>query len=597
MSSSPKVLSPEALKEKYRIEREKRLRSDGTKQYLELGDVFRDIDADPYVEPGFTRDPIVIETDVAIVGAGFGGMLSAVRLRQAGVQDIHFIEKGADFGGTWYWNRYPGAACDVESYIYLPLLEETGYIPSEKYAKAAEIFEHSQRIAKQFDLYRGALFQTLVTDAIWDAATSRWQVKTNRGDTLSARFLIVAGGTLHKAKLPGIPGIESFKGHSFHTSRWDYTYTGGGPVEAMDKLGDKRVGIIGTGATAVQAIPKVAETAKELFVFQRTPSAVGVRNNRPTDPEWAKSLQPGWQEARMRNFIAIVNGEQQDEDLVDDGWTEILGGDVSLAASNPDAERRQQADFAKMESIRARVDQTVKDEATAEALKPWYNTMCKRPCFHDEYLDSFNRPNVHLIDTSGKGVERITEKGVVVDGKEYEVDCLIYASGFEVTTLMTRRLGFDLSGTNGVKFSETFMGDLSTLHGFFSRGFPNFALVSTTQGGQGINFVQVLDEQAKHLAYVLARCLKEGVHAIEPNEQATQEWMSTIFSHLMALASFNVECTPGYFNNEGNIDPTMARRAPFMGPTLDFIDILAKWREAGDMKGLELTKGSERPSS
>jgi cation diffusion facilitator CzcD-associated flavoprotein CzcO len=590
MSSSPDVFSPDALKEKYRIEREKRLRSDGSSQYIELGEVFRDIDADPYVEPGFTRDPMTIETDVAIVGGGFGGMLSAVRLRQSGIEDIHIIEKGADFGGTWYWNRYPGAACDVESYIYLPLLEETGYVPTEKYVKAAEIFEHCQRIGKQWDLYRGALFQTLVTDAAWDEATARWTVKTNRGDTLRARFLLIAPGVLHKAKLPGLPGIQSFKGHSFHTSRWDYAYTGGNPTQPMDKLGDKRVGIIGTGATAVQAIPKLAETAKELYVFQRTPSAVGVRANRPTDPEWAKTLAPGWQEARMRNFIAIVTGVEVEEDLVDDGWTEILGGDVPLAASNPDTERRQIADFAKMEAIRARIDQTVKDKATAEALKPWYNTMCKRPCFHDEYLHAFNKPGVALVDTGGKGVERITEKGVVVDGKEYEVDCLIYASGFEVTTELTRRLGFDIHGKDGVTLSDIWQGELSTLHGFFVRGFPNLVLVTTAQGGQGINYVQMLDEQSKHVAYVLSRALKDGVRAIEPSEQAAQEWLSELFGHLMAIAAFNFECTPGYFNNEGNLDPSMARRAPFMGPTLDFIDLLADWREAGDLKGLELVK-------
>jgi cyclohexanone monooxygenase len=593
MSSSLDISSPEALKEKYRVEREKRLRSDGATQYIELGDVFRDIDADPYVEPGFTRDPIVIETEVAIVGGGFGGMLSAVRLRQAGVKDIHIIEKGADFGGTWYWNRYPGAACDVESYIYLPLLEETGYIPTEKYAKAAEIFAHCQRIGNQFDLYRGALFQTLVTDAAWDATSGRWQVKTNRGDTLSARFLVIAPGILHKAKLPGLPGIQSFKGHSFHTSRWDYGYTGGSPIEPMNKLGDKRVGIIGTGATAVQAIPKLAESAKELYVFQRTPSAVGVRANRATDPEWAKSLQPGWQEARMRNFIAIVTGVKQEEDLVADGWTEILGGDVPLAASNPDVEGRQKADFAKMETLRARIDQTVTDKATAEALKPWYNTMCKRPCFHDEYLEAFNRPGVRLVDTSGKGVERITEKGVVVDGHEYEVDCLIYASGFEVTTEMTRRLGFDLSGKNGIKLSDAWQASLATLHGFLVRDFPNLVLVTTAQGGQGINFVQVLDEQAKHVAYILSRCLNEDVHAIEPKEEATQEWMSSLLSHVMALAMFNIECTPGYFNNEGSMDPGKIRQVPFMGPTLDFFEILKNWREAGDMKGLEITRELE----
>ena len=289
--------SPDELREKYRIEREKRLRADGNAQYRDFSGVYKDFDADPYVEPGFRRDPVIDEVDVVIVGGGFGGMLTGARLRQAGVDSFRIIEKGGDLGGTWYWNRYPGAACDVESYSYLPLLEETGYMPSEKYAKAPEIFAYCQLLGRTFDLYRGALFQTQVAGVEWNEETRTWMVTTSRDDQLSARFVVVAGGVLHKAKLPGIPGIETFAGHSFHTSRWDYAYTGGSPQEPMEKLADKRVGIIGTGATAVQAIPKLAETAGELYVFQRTPSAVGPRNNRPTDPDWFASLKPGWQDA------------------------------------------------------------------------------------------------------------------------------------------------------------------------------------------------------------------------------------------------------------------------------------------------------------
>jgi cyclohexanone monooxygenase len=293
-------LAVEELREKYRIEREKRLRADGNAQYQPLNEANERLNADPYVEPGFTRDPVIDTIDVAIIGGGFGGMMTGARLRQQGIDSFRIIEKGGDFGGTWYWNRYPGAACDVESYCYLPLLEETGYMPTEKYAKAPEIFAYCQLLGRHFDLYEGALFQTEVRDVDWNDQTQRWTVTTSRGDQLSARFVVIAGGVLHKAKLPGIPGIETFAGHSFHTSRWDYAYTGGGPLEPMTQLADKRVGIIGTGATAVQAVPKLAESAEQLYVFQRTPSTVGARNNRPTDPDWFASLKPGWQRERIR---------------------------------------------------------------------------------------------------------------------------------------------------------------------------------------------------------------------------------------------------------------------------------------------------------
>ena len=440
---------PSALKAKYRAERDKRLRQDANEQYVEIKGQFAHYLEDPYVEPGFARAPLSDEVDVVVVGGGFGGLLAGARLREAGVESVRMIEKGGDFGGTWYWNRYPGAACDIESYIYLPLLEEVGYMPVEKYSKTAEILAHSQAIGRHFDLYRDALFQTEATELRWDDEIARWIVHTNRGDAIKARFVVTASGPLHRPKLPGIPGIEGFKGHSFHTSRWDYDYTGGDCNGGLEKLKDKRVGIIGTGATAVQCVPHLGAHAKELYVFQRTPSSIDVRNNRPTDREWVKTLKPGWQQYRMDNFNTLVSGGFQEENLVNDGWTDIIGNLLVMARKKVDgrspaemAEIVQLADFQKMESIRKRVDEVVEDSSTAEALKPWYNQFCKRPCFHDDYLAAFNRPNVHLIDTQGRGVERITENAIVANGEAYEIDCLIYATGFEVGTGYTRRAGF-----------------------------------------------------------------------------------------------------------------------------------------------------------
>jgi cyclohexanone monooxygenase len=428
---------PETLKKKYEQERDKRLalRPAGNTQYVKMEGVLAHYLDDPYTERQ-ERPARDEEVDVAILGGGFGGLLAAARLKESGIDEIRILEKGGDFGGTWYWNRYPGAACDVESYIYLPLLEEVGTIPTEKYAKAPEIFRHAQNIGRKYDLYPGTLFQTSVNELRFDEKTDRWIVKTDRGDTIRARFFVMAAGHYQDPKLPGVPGIEAFKGHSFHTSRWDYDYTGGDTYGGLTKLQDKVVGIIGTGATAIQCIPHLGEWAKHLYVFQRTPSSVDVRGNRPTDPEWPKTLQPGWQRDRMINFISVGQGIPVKEDLVNDSWTKVIHLVMQRVTADTTPEERaklaQMADYEVMEQVRARVDETVKDAATAEALKPWYNRLCKRPCFHDEYLATFNRPNVTLVDTEGRGVERMSEEAVFANGKEYKLDCLIYATGFDL---------------------------------------------------------------------------------------------------------------------------------------------------------------------
>ena len=445
---------PDALREKYRVERDKRIRKDANAQYVEVAGAFAPYLNDPYTEAA-DRPPLTDDVTVAVIGGGFAGLITGARLMQAGIDDFRIIEKGGDFGGTWYWNRYPGAQCDVESYVYLPLLEETSYVPSEKYARAPEILEHCRRIARHFDLYERACLSTEVTAIAWDGDRLRWVITTNRGDRMSARFLVMGNGPLHRPKLPGIPGIAEFKGHSFHTSRWDYSYTGGDSNGALDGLAGKRVGIIGTGATAVQVVPHVAASAGELFVFQRTPSSIDVRGNRPTDPSWAAALEPGWQRERMENFTLLTSGGFAERDLVNDGWTDILARlvnrmrDQSSGAGRDLAAVMELADFEKMEQIRARVDDIVEDTSTAEALKPWYRQFCKRPCFHDDYLQAFNRPNVSLVDTDGRGVNAITSGGVVVGDREYQVDCLIYATGFEVGTDYTRRAGYDVLGSRG----------------------------------------------------------------------------------------------------------------------------------------------------
>ena len=590
---------PNALRDKYRAERDKRLRVDGNGQYVEVKDAFAHFVEDPYVDPGFDREPLTDDTDVVVIGGGFGGLLAGARLREAGVQDIRVIERGGDFGGTWYWNRYPGAQCDIESYIYLPLVEELGYVPKEKYSFAPEILDHAEAIGRKYDLYQNACFQTEVTYMEWDEDALRWILHTNRGDRMKARFVIMSNGPLNRPKLPGIEGIESFEGHSFHTSRWDYGYTGGDSNGNLTRLKDKRVGIIGTGATAVQCVPHLGKAAKELHVFQRTPSSIDVRGNKPTDPEWANSLDPGWQHRRMTNFNVLVTGGHQDEDLVSDGWTDIIRNLAVIAATRRAgedndpaamAERVELADFRKMEQIRSRVDEMVEDPETANALKPWYRQFCKRPCFHDDYLKAFNRPHVTLVDTQGKGVDRITGKGVVANGVEYELDCLIFATGFEVGTAYTRRAGYDITGKGGQTLSEKWEHGLRTLHGFQTNGFPNCFFMGVTQGGFTANFPHMLNEQSRHIAYMVTQGIDKNVSCVETSVEAENEWLDTIKRMAMFSQKFLEECTPGYYNNEGQPGGgnSLIGSAYGGGPEA-FFQILRDWRAEGGMQGVELS--------
>lgn len=584
----------DALRQKYAAERARRIRPDGIAQYVEIAGEFARFGDDPWVDGKFTREPLRDQVDVAIIGAGFGGLLTGARLRQLGVESVRLIDRAADVGGTWYWNRYPGIACDVESYVYMPLLEELGYVPTEKYAKGPEIFAHCQRIAERYDLYRDACLQTEVYEIRWDSASSRWIIRTDRGDEMRARFVSMANGYQAKPKLPGIAGIGTFHGKAFHTSRWDYDYTGA----KLENLAGKRVGIIGTGATAIQCVPHLAAAAKRLYVFQRTPSSVDVRANRPTDPQWASTLQPGWQRERIQNFQILTAGGQAPEDLVADAWTSITrklpvmrhdGSDLQGAA-NPEQRTRdiEIADFAKMEEIRARVDDIVVDRVTAEALKPWYGYFCKRPCFHDEYLQAFNRGNVALVDTRGLGVERITESGVVVDGVSYDLDCLIFATGFEVGTDYCRRTGFELIGRDGVTLTQRWDDGVRTFQGLCANGFPNCFIESIAQAGLTVNFPYLLDVQATHVAWIIAWALEHDAIEVEASPGAEAAWVDTVVARSVASAERAKTCTPGYYNREGKADAKTRQGSFFFGAPTEYADILEKWRAAGDLDGLEI---------
>jgi cation diffusion facilitator CzcD-associated flavoprotein CzcO len=595
-AQTKRPIDKQALLAKYVAERDKRLRSDGNAQYLQIKGQLAHYLEDPYT-PRVDRAPKTDHVTFAFVGGGFAGLVTGARLVEAGVGDVRIIEKGGDFGGTWYWNRYPGAQCDTASMIYMPLLEETGHRPTEKYAHAPEILEQCQRIGRQYGLYDNALFHTEVEDLFWDAAGSRWVISSNRGDRFTASFIGLGTGPLHVPKLPGIPGIESFKGHSFHTSRWDYGYTGGDPRGTpMEKLADKRVAIIGTGATSVQAVPHLARACKELFVVQRTPSSVDVRANVPIDPKWfAGVATPGWQTRWLENFTANQAGGTAEEDWVQDGWTDLSRRIRARIMQLPREDMTPQkmlaayedSDFEKMEEIRARVDSIVSDRETAQNLKAWYRQLCKRPCFHDAYLQAFNAPGTRLIDTDGKGVEKITEKGFVVAGVEYEVDCIIYASGFEVGTEYRRRAGFDLTGRDGLKLSEAWAEGMRSKHGIHVHGFPNAFFVQPTQGANLIsNVPHNLTEAGRTIAVTIKHALDQGYREIEVTREAQDAWVELLLTGMGRMIGAP-DCTPGYYNNEGQ-DPGPAARLNVgypAGPSAYFQYIDA-WRSSGDFEGL-----------
>ncbi|WP_217249891.1 NAD(P)/FAD-dependent oxidoreductase [Streptomyces sp. AC602_WCS936] len=580
--------SPEALadlRRRYRLERERRVRPDGTRQYLAADAGFGYYADDPYAAEVAEREPLRDRVDVAVVGGGFGGILAGARLRQRGIGRVRVLEKGGDFGGTWYWNRYPGIHCDIESHVYLPMLDETGYVPEWKYSPGEEIRRHAVRIAEKSDLRADALFSTSVTSLTWDEASRAWIVTTDRGDEFRATYVVTATGTLSELKLPGIPGVENFEGHTFHTSRWDYAYTGGTPDGGLTGLAGKRVGVVGTGATGVQVIPKLAEDAAHVYVFQRTPSAVDVRANRRTTARDVGADHDGWARERRDNFLRIVSGESAGEDLVADRWTSAAGLLEKLLPSFRRPADRQAfetayevADAAKMNEVRARVDRIVADADTAEKLKPWYRYACKRPTFSDTYLQTFNRDNVTLVDTADThGIERMTEHGVVVGDTEYALDCLVFATGFSVGVSGVHSGKLSVRGRDGVELLDALRrrGPRS-LHGFTSNGFPNLIQLGAVQSASSVNFTHVLDEHAVHAAALVAAAEAEGA-VIEPSRAAEDAWLAVMTEGAPDHEWFHAECTPGYYNGEGRGRPNGPNAYPHGAAA--FHDLLKRWRE------------------
>jgi cation diffusion facilitator CzcD-associated flavoprotein CzcO len=600
MSRDDEVASydPDVVHAKYRAERDKRL-VPGRADIRDLAsdEHFARFRQDPFT-PYRERDPIAEDVDVVIVGGGIAGVLAGVELRKNGVERIRIVDQAGGIGGTWYWNRYPGVMCDVESYIYLPMLEELDYVPTQRYAFGEEIRLHLESIATRFDLVPDALFHTGVTGSAWDEDAARWRIRTDRGDEITSRYYVLAVGILNLLKLPAIPGMERFAGSSFHTARWDYEHTGGGPGEPLTGLADEVVGLVGTGATGIQCLPPLAAAAKHVYVFQRTPSAIGVRGNRPTPPEFADALEPGWQQARMDNFQSVMLGRPVEQDLVDDGWTHHFAPvhhpprtkDMTLEEYLRSAEAH---DFGIMEEHRQRVEELVADPETAEILKPYYRYLCKRPCFHDEYLEAFNSPNVTLVDCPG-GIEEVTERGPVVDGHQYELDCLIYGTGFEAElTPVFRRAGHDILGRGGVSLADKWADGASSLFGMMTRGFPNLFIMPAPgqQAVVTVNYTQLAVLGARFVGGAVGVLERRGVTVFDVDADAEERWSQAVIDSFVDASSVMSACTPSRINLEGNpqlMNPRNGNYGRGLGDYFGYRTVLEEWLEAGECEGLEL---------
>ncbi len=589
---------PEAVRAKYLAERDKRLvpgRADiRDLRHDEQFARYRDDPFTPFIE----RDPVADDVEVVIVGGGIAGVLAGAHLRKAGLRRIRIVDQAGGIGGTWYWNRYPGVMCDVESYIYLPMLEELDYIPTQRYAFGDEIRHHLEAIAGRYDLEAEALFHTGVTRAEWEEDAGRWRIHTDRGDRLTSRWYVLAVGILNLLKLPVIPGMETFAGRSFHTARWDYGYTGGGEHQPLTGLADKVVALIGTGASGIQCVPPLAASAKHLYVFQRTPSAVGERGNRPTPPDFAQGLGPSWQRSRMDNFQAILMGRPVDVDQVDDGWTHHYAAvqhpprrkDMTLEEYLRSAE---EVDYSVMTTHRRRVEELVADPATAEILKPYYRYLCKRPCFHDEYLPAFNSPNLTLVDCPA-GIDRIDERGPVVDGRPYEVDCIIYGTGFEAElTPLYRRAGHEIVGRGGVTLAEKWADGAASLFGMMSRGFPNL-FVMPAPGQQAVvtvNYTQLAVLGAEFIGGAIGQLERRGVDVFDVDADAEEAWTQKIVDSYVDSSSVMSACTPSRINNEGHPEAMNPRNGNYgrgLGDWFGYRELLERWLETGGFEGLEL---------
>ncbi|KAF1970487.1 FAD/NAD(P)-binding domain-containing protein [Bimuria novae-zelandiae CBS 107.79] len=571
------------VQKRYGEERAKRLRDEGYSQFVDisLNEKFKSFIDDPCVDESVVKDAKAMFPDnrcqFLILGGGFGGLLYAIHMIKAGTrsEDIRIVDSAGGFGGTWYWNRYPGLSCDIESYMYLPLLKETGYIPRHRYSEGEEIRTYANLLAQKWGITESAVFQTQAQKLVWDETAKEWQIELKQQRSgkepqilnICAPFVAVSNGVLNWAKIPGIP--------------------------------DKRVAIIGTGATATQTVPHVARWAKHLYVVQRTPASLAQREQRETDPEWFRksvASSKGWQRGRLRNFHQHFTLEQPPAiNMVDDEW--MRGPGIEIPSY---LEKLQNIDLPRLESIRKRVEDEVSDPAVAEVLKPWYPSWCKRPLFHDEYLSTFNRENITIVDTEGKGTDSLTTDSIVVGDQSYPVDIVIFATGFRPPFIGSpaEKANVSIVGRNDISMSEEWARNgPSTLHGVLDHNFPNLFLSGPWQASNSPNYAYTPDFMAKHSANIFAEAKRRAdgkPFTVTVTKAAAEDWAMQMIMHSFPGAAV-LGCTPGYINIEGQLDRAppeqqmiMARSGVWGHGFESYARAVEEWYEKGNWQDIEV---------
>ncbi|KAF2009123.1 FAD/NAD(P)-binding domain-containing protein [Aaosphaeria arxii CBS 175.79] len=618
------------VEQRYGTERAKRLRPEGDNQFIDIShspqhQSFLD---DPWVDPGNVQDAKTLfpnsRCQMLVLGTGLGGLVYAVRMIQAGIkpEDIRMVDVAGGVGGTWYWNRYPGAHCDIESYSYLPLLEETGYVPKHRYSRGEEIREYANLIAEKWDLSRRIAFQTKAQKLTYDENNKEWVVKLEQRQAdkeplqldVRAEYVVTVNGPLNWPKLPGIPGILDYKGDIFHASRWNYTATGGSPDDwSLTQLKDKTVAIIGTGCTGVQITPQLARWAKHVYVVQRTPASVDHQDQKETDEKWFRNevaTSPGWQRERMKNLHEHFTTEESPSvNLMGDAWTRApalvgltgnVNGPKTIEELPAYMKKLHAIDLPRQNRLRKRVEEEVHDKDTAARLQAWYPSWCKRPAFHDEYLSTFNRSNVTLLDTEGKGADQITNDSVIVDGKSYVVDLIICATGFRApfTGTPAEKANATFFGRNGVSITEEWARNgPKTQHGVLDYNFPNLFFSGPWQGANSPNYLFAVDMFARHAAYILAEARRKAhgkKFAVAPTASAAEKWsMEVAMKSAPNMAIMG--CTPSYLNVEGGLDkipPEMqliVASSGLWGSGVEhFINLIEAWQKEGSMDGIQV---------
>lgn len=514
-----------------------------------------------------------VDVDVVVIGAGFSGLYQLHRLRQAGFT-ARVLEAGSGVGGTWYWNRYPGARCDISSLEYSYGFDEDleqEWEWSERYATQAEILRYLEHVADRFDLRRDIQLDTRVTAATFDEGSTTWTVETEAGEQLRSRFVIAATGCLSSANVPEIPGRDDFQGEWYHTGRW--------PHDGVDFTG-KRVAVIGTGSSAVQSIPIIAEQADDLTVFQRTPTYAVPAHNHPLSPELQARVKARYREIRAENrmsgagfgaILPLPAGEQMLAELppeevrriLDERWEEgglpFLGGFADTLIS-------PEANEVVAEYVRDRIRSIVQDPETAELLCPTQVIGCKRLCVDTGYYETFNRPNVHLVDISGSGIEAITPTGVRANGREHPVDIIVFATGFDAMTGALSKIR--ITGRDGLTLTEAWREGPKTYLGLGVAGFPNLFLV-TGPGSPSVltNMVTSIEHHVEWITDCLVHLRTEGVDRIEAASEAAEQWVE----YVNAVAGFTLfpTCNSWYLGANIPGKPRVFMPLPGLGPYVE----------------------------